>query len=162
MYSKSDYIFCLFYTLLIHKSWIVDALGVGFCLFFLISEPYCCITYRPWGHQGLPIPCADRLMSQPLSEGWQSCPLGSLQEFSHPLQQVTDPPHNKLMDRRSKKGLTPSKHVSSSGKNMTNFSWVIQGHPFCHMVFHPHFKLSAWVRITAPWCKPLHLVSDWK
>lgn len=47
-----------FSVLFILKSWIVDALGVGFCLFFLISEPYCCITYQPWGHQGLPVPCA--------------------------------------------------------------------------------------------------------
>lgn len=36
-----------FSVLFILKSWIVDALGVGFCLFFLISEPYCCITYQP-------------------------------------------------------------------------------------------------------------------
>lgn len=63
MYLEPDHIFYPFYTLLISKSRIVDDLGVGFCLFSLISEPYQCITYWSLRH---PIPCIAQPIPQSL------------------------------------------------------------------------------------------------
>lgn len=154
MYLEPDHIFYPFYTLLISKSRIVNDLGVGFCLFSLISEPYQCITYWSLRH---PIPC----IAQPIPQF-----LGGVAILSSwkPLIAAShrSSPWKAKWTEDTKQGYITKAWLLLRQKYMNLFPGPIHCHPFCHRVFHTHFLLSAWLHTNRPWCQSVPLESDRK